>query len=181
MPFIIPRGRFAGLLAAAALLATLSACSSMKSSDSVLGLVTPYRIEVVQGNVVTREMAAAVKPGMSRAQVRDILGSPLLTDVFHANRWDYIFTIRRQGAEPQLRRVTAHFDGEQLNRLESEQELPSETAFVASIDTFKKKSGKTAPLELSQEQLQALPAPKRQTGEQAETPPPARTYPPLEP
>jgi outer membrane protein assembly factor BamE (lipoprotein component of BamABCDE complex) len=119
MPFIILRRLPAGPCAALALLAALSACSSTKSSDSVLGLVTPYRIEVVQGNVVTREMAAAVKPGMSRTQVRDILGSPLLTDVFHANRWDYIFTIRRQGAEPQLRRVTAYFDGEKLQRLES--------------------------------------------------------------
>lgn len=181
MSLIIPRGRIVGLLATAAALAALGACSSMQTSDSVLGLVTPYRIEVVQGNVVTREMAAAVKPGMSRNQVRDILGSPLLTDVFHADRWDYIFTIRRQGAEPQLRRVTAHFQGDQLSRLEAEQELPTEAAFVASIDTFKKKGDKPPALELTDAQLQALPAPKPQPGAQAETPPPARTYPPLEP
>jgi outer membrane protein assembly factor BamE len=51
----------------------------------------------VQGNVVTSEQVARVKPGMTRAQVRDILGTPLLTDPFHADRWDYLFTIRRQG------------------------------------------------------------------------------------
>jgi SmpA / OmlA family len=66
-------------------------------ADRVLGLVTPYRIDVTQGNVVTKELAAQVKPGMSREQVRDVLGSPLLTSAFHADRWDYVFTFRRQG------------------------------------------------------------------------------------
>jgi outer membrane protein assembly factor BamE len=69
--------------------------------------VTPYRIEIVQGNVVTRSRPARVKPGMTRAQVRDMLGSPLLTDPFHADRWDYVFTIRRQGTEPQRRSIVA--------------------------------------------------------------------------
>mgnify|MGYP006784173499 CR=1 FL=1 len=49
----------------------LSACSSLQSSDNFLGLVTPYRVEVVQGNVVTREQVEVIKPGMSRAKVRD--------------------------------------------------------------------------------------------------------------
>src|SRR5690349_4862338 len=113
----------------AALLAacSLAGCASLQSSDqNLLGVITPYRIEIVQGNVVTREQAAAIQPGMSRAQVRDILGSPLLTDVFHADRWDYIFTIRRTGAEPQRRSVTAYFDGERLQRLDAAQDLPSE-------------------------------------------------------
>ena len=57
----------------------------------------PYRIDVAQGNVVTKEQLARVSPGMSRLQVRDILGSPLLTDPFHADRWDYVFTIKRPG------------------------------------------------------------------------------------
>ncbi|AKJ26976.1 outer membrane protein assembly factor BamE [Caldimonas brevitalea] len=176
---IIRWGRLVGPLAAAA---ALCGCGSLQSSDNVLGFVTPYRIEVVQGNVVTREMAAAVKPGMSRAQVRDILGSPLLTDAFHTDRWDYIFTIRRSGAEPQRRVVTAHFQGEQLSRLEADDALPTEAQFVASIDTFKKR-GKTPQLELTEQQLQALPTPtpKPQPGEAEPAPPPARTYPPLEP
>lgn len=157
----------------------LAACSSLQSSDSFLGVITPYRIEVVQGNVVTREMAAAVRPGMSRTQVRDILGSPLLTDIFHADRWDYMFTIRRQGAEPQQRRVTAHFDGEQLARLEAD-ELPTEQEFVDSIDTFKRR-GNPPKLALTEEQLKALPPPAPRPAEEAPRPAPARTYPPLEP
>jgi outer membrane protein assembly factor BamE len=71
------------------------------SDGSLLGLVTPYRIDIVQGNAVSREQIAAIKLGMSRAQVRDILGTPLLTDPFRAGRWDYLFTIRRPGTEPQ--------------------------------------------------------------------------------
>ena len=61
----------------AASLAALAGCQSLQSSDNLLGIITPYKVEVVQGNVVTQEQAAAVKPGMSRNQVRDILGSPL--------------------------------------------------------------------------------------------------------
>ena len=48
----------------------------------------PYKVPIVQGNVVTREQVAVLRPGMSRIQVRDILGTPLLTSVFHAHRWD---------------------------------------------------------------------------------------------
>jgi outer membrane protein assembly factor BamE len=89
-----PRARL--LLALA--VAGLAGCGSLQSSDNFLGVVTPYRVEVVQGNVITSEQSAMVKPGLTRAQVRDVLGSPLLTDIFHADRWDYVFTIRRQGA-----------------------------------------------------------------------------------
>ena len=107
------------LLASLPLLALLGGCSYLPNwaqmpavtGDKVLGLVTPYRPEVVQGNVLTKEMVARVKPGMPKAQVRDLLGSPLLTDVFHESCWDYVFTINRQGATPQKRLVVAQFDG----------------------------------------------------------------------
>lgn len=161
-------------------LGSLAACSSLQSTeDNFLGVITPYRVEVVQGNVVTREMAAAIRPGMSRTQVRDILGSPLLTDIFHADRWDYLFTIRRQGAQPQRRRVTAWFDGEQLTRLEAD-DLPSEKEFVDSIDTFKR-SRKVPQLALTEEQLKAMPAPAPRPAEETPPPAPLRSYPPLEP
>ena len=104
----------------------LTACESLQTSENFLGVVTPYRVEVVQGNVVTKEQIDAIKPGLTRAQVRDILGSPLLNDVFHADRWDYVFTIRRQGAEPQVRRVVALFDGDKLKSVEGGGDLPAE-------------------------------------------------------
>jgi outer membrane protein assembly factor BamE len=169
-------------LAACTLVAAFATtgCTSLQSSDNFLGVVTPYRVEVVQGNVVTKEQAEAVKPGMSRAQVRDILGSPLLTDAFHADRWDYVFTIRRQGAEPQLRRIVARFDGETLKSLDASSDLPAERDFVASIDTFKT-SRQSPPLALTDEQVKALPVPPKPPAPVAESIGPTRSFPPLEP
>ena len=164
------------------LLAGLAGCQSLQSSDSFLGVITPYKVEVVQGNVVTREQAAAVKPGMSRAQVREVLGSPLLADIFHADRWDYVFTIRRQGAPPQQRRVIALFDGEKLKSLDAGGELPAEREFVESIDTFK--TSRDAPaLALTEAQIQALPVPLPGASAASAAEPAAapRSYPPLEP
>ncbi|MBX3604418.1 MAG: outer membrane protein assembly factor BamE [Piscinibacter sp.] len=157
----------------------LPGCASLQSSDNFLGLVTPYRVEVVQGNVVTREQAEAIRTGMSRAQVRDILGSPLLTDAFHADRWDYVFTIRRQGAEPQLRRIVVLFEGDRLKSLETGGELPPEHEFVASIDTFKT-SRQAPPLALSETQLKALPVPPKPPAAEPEPAGATRSYPPLE-
>jgi outer membrane protein assembly factor BamE len=149
------------------------------STDRFLGVITPYKIEIVQGNVITSEQAEAVKPGMNRAQVRDALGSPLVADVFHNNRWDYVFTIRRQGAEPQSRRVVVRFKGDLFDSMDTGGTLPSEREFVASIDTFKT-SRNAPPLELSAEQLKALPAPAKPAVVEAEPIGPIRSYPPLE-
>lgn len=158
----------------------LAGCQSLQSSDSFLGVITPYKIEVVQGNVITSEQVALIKPGMSRAQVRDVLGSPLLTDVFHANRWDYVFTIRRQGTEPQSRRVVVRFDGDAFQRIDTGSDLPSEREFVASIDTFK--TSRDAPsLELTRQQIEALPVAPKALPTETESAGPARDYPPLEP
>jgi len=152
----------------------------LQSSDSFLGVITPYKVEIVQGNVITKEQAALVKPGMTRSQVRDVLGSPLLADVFHANRWDYVFTIRRQGAEPQNRKVVALFEGDALKTLDTGGELPAEHDFVASIDTFKT-SRNAPPLELTPDEAKALPVPAKPAIVEAEPIGPTRDYPPLEP
>lgn len=170
------------LAAALAGLALLAGCASLQSSDNFLGVITPYRVEIVQGNVVTKEMLARVKPGMSRTQVRDLLGSPLLTDIFHADRWDYVFTIKRQGTEPQERRIVLLFEGEQLKSVQAP-ELPTEQEFAASITRSKDvKRGQPPVLELTEEQRKALPLPARQ--EAAASAPaltgPTRAYPPLE-
>lgn len=159
----------------------LGACSSWVGHSDRFAYVVPlYRVEIVQGNVVTKEIAERVKPGMSRDQVRDLLGSPMLADAFHADRWDYVFTIRRQGAAPQARKVVARFEGERLKALEVPADLPTEEEFVASINTFKPKS--TAPrLELSEAERAALPRPARQAAAVVDQPQGAvRSYPPLE-
>ena len=167
---------------AVVVLAAGAGCSTISSDGRLLGLVTPYRMEVVQGNVVTREMVAQLRPGLSRDQVRQLLGSPLLTDDFHGDRWDYVFTIRRQGTEPQQRRVTVFFDGDRLNRFDAG-EAPSEREFVDSINVSPPKPRRT-PLELDEQQLRAI-APPKPTRAAALVPGtaasgPARSYPPLE-
>jgi outer membrane protein assembly factor BamE len=161
--------------------AGLAGCSSMQATtDKWMGVITPYRIDIMQGNVVTKEQAALIRPGMSREQVRDILGSPLLTSAFHAERWDYVFTLRRQGVEPQRRSVVAVFakDGK-LERLEAP-DLPSETDFVTSV--LPRRSGAEPVLALTDEQKKALPPPvKTETPATAQPQGAARPYPPLEP
>jgi outer membrane protein assembly factor BamE len=157
----------------------LGGCAALQSSDNVLGFITPYRIEIVQGNVVTQEQAARVKPGLTRAQVRDIMGSPLLTDPFHADRWDYVFTIKRQGAQPQRRAVVVLFEGDQLKSIDAP-ELPSERDFVASIDTFKSNRD-AGPLALSEDERKALPPPAKSETSTVVPTGPVRNYPPLEP
>jgi outer membrane protein assembly factor BamE len=73
-----------------------------------------------QGNVVEQEAVAKLKPGMTRAQVRFLLGTPLIVDPFRENRWDYVYTHKRQGEPLRQRRLTVIFDGDQLVRLEGD-------------------------------------------------------------
>jgi len=165
---------------AVAAIAALAGCQSLQSTEGVSGLLTPYKMEIVQGNVITREQAAAIRPGLSRAQVRDVLGSPLLADPFHAGRWDYVFTIRRQGAEPQLRRVVVLFKDEKLESIDTGGPLPAEREFIASIATFRD-SGAAPTLALTEEQIKVLPAPVKPPPPEPVPPAPQRSYPPLEP
>ena len=182
MTRLCPSRAFARAIASVVAIAALGGCASLQSGSTLLGLITPYRIDIVQGNVVTKEQLALVRPGMSRVQVRDALGSPLVADVFHADRWDYVFTIRRPGTQPQLRSVVAYFEGDRLLRVDAP-ELPSEREFVASISRTSA-SGKTPQLELTAEQRAALPVPPKPaapTTPEPEASGPVRDYPPLEP
>jgi outer membrane protein assembly factor BamE len=157
-----------------------SACGSLDSvTNRLAGSFTPYKVEVVQGNFVSREQVEALKPGMTRQQVRDILGTPLVTSVFHADRWDYVFTLKRQGTQAQERKLAVFFKGNLLERFEGDA-MPSEAEFVASLDN-KRKSAKVPQLEASEESLKqfsAGQAPAPATAPPAE-PVPA-SYPPLE-
>ena len=161
----------------------LAACSSFNSgSASVAGIITPYRAEVVQGNFVSKEQVEALRPGMARAQVKEILGTPFVASAFHADRWDYVFTIRRQGIEAQSRKTTVFFKGDDFDRVEGDT-LPSEAEFVATLDS-NRKLGKVPVLEATETQLDA--AQSKQGNRPAQPPAPAPVapsgvaYPPLE-
>jgi len=95
----------------------LAACSV---TDSVTEKLTPYKIDIQQGNVVTQEMVAKLKPGMTRAQVRFILGTPLITDAFHANRWDYVYRYQKAGKLMEERKLALFFDQELLQRVDGD-------------------------------------------------------------
>jgi len=88
-------------------LCTLLGCSSVPR------IVKEYRIDVQQGNVLTQEMVAQLRPGLSRDQVRFILGTPLLMDMFHADRWDYFYSLQKgRSGEIETRRLSVYFDAE---------------------------------------------------------------------
>ena len=82
--------------------------------------VPPYRIEIQQGNFVSQETVAQIKPGMSKEQVRQMLGTPLLTDIFHADRWDYVFWREKPGAKREQRKLTVHFEDGKVTRLDGD-------------------------------------------------------------
>ena len=170
----------ASLLAALA----LGGCSSFDEPTSVKGFIAfiaPYKPDVIQGNVVTTEQISQIKTGMSRAQVRDVLGSPLITDPFHGDRWDYVFTLRRQGFDDQQRAFVVQFEKDQVLKIDAPT-LPSEDQFVAAISR-KKLPTSTPKLELTEAERTALPAPVAVAAPAASAVVLAgatRTYPPLE-
>lgn len=91
----------------------LAACVGLSACSYVPKVVTEYRIDVQQGNVLSQEMVSQLKPGQTRDQVRFILGTPMLADVFHAQRWDYVYRFQngRTGAV-ESRRLSVYFNQE---------------------------------------------------------------------
>ena len=131
----------------------LGACSNLTQQRDLTNALKPYRIDVIQGNFVSKEMADELKPGMSKEQVRDILGTPLLQDIFHANRWEYVFSLRQGYHAPIVRRFTVFFDKDgKMIRTEGDP-LPSENQFVAQISVLRESGSK--PKVMTEAQLQA--------------------------
>jgi len=93
------------LVAASSML--LAACSYKPS------FINEYKIDIQQGNVLTQEMVSQLKPGQTRDQVRFLLGTPLVADVFHQQRWDYVYSYRNgQTGKVESRKFAAYFDSE---------------------------------------------------------------------
>ena len=95
----------------------LAACSV---TDKVTEKISPYKVDIPQGNIVTQEMVAKLKPGMTKSQVRFIMGTPLVTDVFHANRWDYVYRLQKAGKLIEERKLALFFDRDLLTRVEGD-------------------------------------------------------------
>lgn len=157
--------------------AGLAGCAG--TSDRLAGMVTPYKVDVVQGNFVSREQVEMLQPGMGRQQVREILGTPLMVSVFHADRWEYVFTLKRPGVEVQTRKLTVLFKDNVMERVEGD-EMPSESEFVASLTT-KVTTPKVPQLEATEAQLARFPKATPEAEPSAvPAAPPTTSYPPLE-
>jgi len=107
-----------------------------------LGFLRPYRPDIQQGNFISREMVSQLKEGMTRDQVRFVLGTPLLTDVFHSNRWDYPFRMAMGNGEMTTSRLTLTFVDDKLARIEGG-DLPTEADYLSRISGAPPKKSKT--------------------------------------
>jgi outer membrane protein assembly factor BamE len=108
-------------LLAAALLASACAVPAW-----LPGGLRPYRPDVQQGNIITKDMVDQLRTGMTRDQVRFLLGTPMLSDVFHQNRWDYpYFLLHRRTGETQIRKMYVVFEDGKLARFSSDS-MPTE-------------------------------------------------------
>lgn len=126
-PARAPRHRLLATLAAACAVALLAGCESVRSW--VPPLIQPYRPDVQQGNVVTQEMVDQLREGMTRDQVRFLLGSPMLASVFHQDRWDYVYYLKRgKGGETQMRRLTVNFKDNRLAAFTADEMPPEKLA-----------------------------------------------------
>lgn len=93
-----------------AVCAALSGCSL----DPWGWLPGIYRVDIQQGNAITDAMVSQLQPGMSKRQIAYLMGTPLIQDAFHQERWDYIYTVEPGGQERTSKRVTLYFEKDQL-------------------------------------------------------------------
>ncbi len=100
--------------------------------SKLFGVVPVYRPDVQQGNFISREMIAQLKVGMTPEQVRFILGTPLLTDLFHETRWDYPFRIKKGNGEITSSRVVVFFKEGRVSHFEGG-DLPEEKDYLLRI------------------------------------------------
>lgn len=167
----------------------LGACSSGASTMSASAInpvnwITPYKVDVIQGNFISKEQVAQLRTGLTRDEVKAVLGTPLMSSLFHADRWDYVFTMKRQGVEPQSFKYTVFFKDNLLERFEGDA-MPSETEFISKLSN-QRKLGKVPPLEATEAQLKAAEKESATRPGAATTAAPesatqsAKVYPPLE-
>ena len=136
--------------------------------------LTPYKMDIQQGNVVTQEMISKLQAGMTRSQVRFALGTPLVVDPFRENRWDYVYRYDKRGEQIEYRRIVVIFEGDKLVRIEGDVVPAKETAGGAAkaADTpAPAAKPETLPATAAKPEV-AAPQPKP---EPAAAPPPAGT------
>jgi len=109
-------------ISAAVLIVSTSGCESIyKAADAIpesaSNLSLMYRPDVQQGNVITQDMVNQLKPGMSKRQVTYLLGSPMLIDSFHQDRWDYVYTLKENRTDLERKDLVLYFEDDRLTRI----------------------------------------------------------------
>ena len=93
---------------------------SLARVPSVADLPFVYKVDIQQGNVITQEMLAQLQIGMDKKKVNFVMGSPIIMDTFHSNRWDYLYTVQTKGGRPKRRRITLFFEDDLLARIDGD-------------------------------------------------------------
>jgi outer membrane protein assembly factor BamE len=165
LPFAVPRTSLAfGLkLVLPMTLLALSGCSYLSFPSWPQHLI--YKVDIQQGAVVTKEMAEQLRPGMSREQVRFVMGTPPISDPFHTNRWDYTFRFQPGRGDVVLRHFTIYFDNDRYVRFEGDP-LPTEAEFIATRIRLNTEEAKASGVGSTTAVVPNVPAPN-------ETPAPA--------
>ena len=117
------------------LIVLLSGCGNWSNPIDSL---KPHKIDIPQGNVLTQDMLDKLKPGMTRSQVRFILGTPLIVDPFRNNRWDYVFRLEREGKLVENRSVTVIFENDRLLALRGDVVASAVKAEAVQVEADKK-------------------------------------------
>ena len=123
---------------------------------SYLSRLSVYKLDINQGNYLTQDQVDKVKVGQTRQQVRTVLGTPLLADPFHANRWDYVYEFQRQGRMLEHRQFTVYFVDDRLARWEGDEMPPPPAEVARAGDATLDKSLSIAPKTVETTWLQDL-------------------------
>lgn len=101
----------------------------LTATTAISGCIRPYKLDIQQGNVITQDLVEQVQPGMTRREVQYILGTPLVADPFHTDRWDYFYAFKSGRAENREQgRVTVVFENDKLLRVDGKVELQTVSA-----------------------------------------------------
>lgn len=114
--------------------ALLASCSNF---TAYLPTFTPHKIEIRQGNLITQDMRDRIKIGMTQTQVKAALGAPLVSDIYHAKRWDYLYRLEQQGKVVENQRLTLYFEQGVLARIDDATPLKS-----SAVPTQEQSNGK---------------------------------------
>ncbi len=118
--------RLSSIFSVLALSVTLAGCSELPGVHALshLSFLSPYKMDIRQGNYFDDAMLDKLKIGMTHEQVQFIMGTPLVDDMFHKNRWDYIYTFQHDGKLVESRHVVLRFDGDSLSQIDRSMDHP---------------------------------------------------------